>query len=369
MSLKEYRDKIDEIDEKMIKLFEERMEVVTKVGEYKKAHNINIKNSAREDEVIEKNISRVSEGLKEEAKEFFIDLMAISRKYQSKLINKKSNFSNVKIGYPGVEGSFCHEALLEYFKGSDYESKNYEEFEDVFSALKNGDIEYAVLPIENSSTGSINNVCDFLRQYEFYIIGEQLVSIDQNLVGIDGAEITDIKEVYSHTQGFAQSSLFLKSHRDWKLIPYHNTAISAKHVKEMNDKSKAAIASKEAAKIYNLHIIKEGINDNRNNTTKFIIVGKKLSDNNKNNKISVVFSLKHKAGSLYNVLRYFADNSINLLKIDSRPREETNWEYFFYIDFEGNIKDENVKRAIESLKKNSSYFRLLGCYESKSLEK
>ncbi|MDY5911640.1 MAG: prephenate dehydratase [Inconstantimicrobium porci] len=365
MGLDEYRKKIDDIDKQMMKLFADRMETVTKVGLYKKQHNIEILNTCRENQVIEKNVKLLDDSLKEEGKEFLEAMMAVSRKYQAKIINKQntSTYDYVKIGYPGVRGSFCHQALLEYFK-TEKNAKNYNDFEDVFVSLKNGEIEYAVLPIENSSTGAINSVYDLLRKYGFYIVGEQCISIDQNLIGIDGTEITDIEEVYSHTQGFEQSSMFLQNHKMWKLIPYHNTATSAKHVKELNDKHKAAIASREAAKIYGLKVIKEGINDNRNNTTRFIIVGKKLQNDDIYNKISVVFSLKHESGSLYSVLKYFAENKINLLKIESRPREETNWEYFFYIDFEGNLNNESIDKAINELKTSSSYFRLLGCYKA-----
>lgn len=364
MDLNQCRDEIDRIDKELIRLFQERMEVVENVGKYKKAHNIPILNEEREKQVIEKNLLLMKDSLKKEGKEFLEDLMSISRKYQQKiLMNKNIKKSDSTIGYPGVRGSFCHQALIEYF-GTEENTKNYKEFEDVFDDLKNDNIDYGVLPIENSSTGAITKVYDLIRNYGFHIVGEQYVSIDQNLIGLDGSEITDIKEVYSHTQGFEQSSRFLDAHKDWTLIPHYNTAISVKYVKDMNDKTKAAIASKEAARIYDMHIIKEGINDNRNNTTRFVIISKTPESSKENNKNSIVFSLKHEAGSLYNVLKYFAQNSINLLKIESRPREETNWEYFFYIDFSGNMNDNNVINAVEQLKSNSSYYRLLGSYKA-----
>lgn len=369
MGLEEYRDKIDEIDEKLAKLFIERMETVTKVGQYKKENEIPILNRKREEEVLEKNIGRLNETLKEEGREFFEAIMSISRDYQQKIIfnkGKDPKKRKMSIGYQGVKGSFGHQALMEYFK-EDEDIKNYTEFEDLFKGMKKGEVEYGVLPIENSSTGAINKVYDLLRKYGFSIVGEQCIKIDQNIIGISGTTLLDIKEVYSHTQGFEQSSLFLSSHNDWRLIPYHNTAMSAKYVKELNDKSKVAIASREAAKIYGLQIVKEGINDNRNNTTRFIIIGKDLKSKEDANKISVVFTLKHEAGNLYNSLRFFAENSLNLLKIESRPMEESTWEYFFYIDFEGNLKNEAVQRALKKLEEDSSYFRILGCYKKMNI--
>lgn len=370
MALEEYRNKIDEIDEKIAQLFQERMETVTKVGQYKKENGIPILNRKREEEVLEKNANRLREDLQEEGREFFENLMAISRAYQHKIISnevKSSKKTMVSVGYPGVKGSFGYQAMVEYFK-LDEESKNYTEFEDIFIGMKKEEIEYGILPIENSSTGAINKVYDLLRKYGFSIVGEQCIKIDQNILGIPGTTLLDIKEVYSHPQGFEQSSRFLSGYSDWRLIPYHNTAMSAKYVMELNDKSKAAIASREAAKIYGLQIIKEGINDNRNNTTRFIVIGKSLEVQEEADKISVVFTLKHEAGNLYNSLRFFAENSINLLKIESRPMEESNWEYFFYIDFEGNLRSEAVKNALKKLEEDSSYFRILGCYKKMSME-
>lgn len=367
MDLSDYRVEIDKIDKEMIKLFEKRMAAVKGVGEYKKEKNIPILNEERERQVIDKNLSMISDDLKVEGKDFLEALMSVSRSYQDKLINKNENIVNKVVGYPGVRGSFCHQALIQYF-GTEESSRNYEDFEDVFMALKNKDIDYGVVPIENSSTGAISKVYDLLRNYGFFIVGEQYVHIDQNLIGLKGTEITDIKEVYSHTQGFEQSSRFLDTHKDWKLIPHYNTATSVKYIKDMNDTHKAAIASKEAASIYDMSIIKEGINDNRNNTTRFVIISREIEKSKKNDKISIIFSLKHEAGTLYNVLKYFADNNLNLLKIESRPREESNWEYFFYIDFAGNIEDNNVIEAIEKLKLKSSYYRLIGSYKAKLLK-
>ncbi|WP_434799415.1 prephenate dehydratase [Terrisporobacter vanillatitrophus] len=276
------------------------------------------------------------------------------------------NKSNIKIGYQGVKGSFSEEAMIEFF-GENQKEVSYEKFEDVFIALKKDEIDYGILPFENSCTGAITAVYDLLSKYGFYIVGEECIKIKQNLVGIKGSKLDDIEEVYSHPQGFEQSKIFLKNNENLKLIYFYNTAISAKHVSHLNDKSKAAIASERAAKIYGLDIIEKEINDDESNNTKFVIISKRLELSNDCNKMTVTFSLDNKAGTLYNLLRHFAENQINMVKIESRPSKSKLWEYVLYVDFEGNINNENVKNAINIIEEKSKYFKLLGCYKKKEI--
>ena len=272
--------------------------------------------------------------------------------------------NDLKIGYQGVKGSFSEEAMISFF-GENNKSLNYEKFEDVFISLKNDEIDYGILPFENSCTGAITSVYDLISKYGFYIVGEECIKINQNLVGVKDATVDDIKEVYSHPQGFEQSKNFLRNHEDFKLIYFYNTAISAKHVSKLNDKSKAAIASSRAAKIYNLDILAKNIHDNNNNHTKFVIISKNLQSSKESNKITVSFSLENRAGSLYNLLGHFVKNNLNMIKIESRPSNGELWEYVLYVDLEGNINDEKVKNAIKLIKEETRYFKLLGCYKKK----
>lgn len=384
MDLSECREEIDKVDKELVELFEKRMNIAINVANYKIKNNIPIFNGAREAEVIEKNIKRLNN--KEYSKlteKFFNNLMELSRSLQGDifksnedntiasleeniLINEnKRNLDNSKIGYQGVKGSFSEEAMIKYF-GENHITTDYEEFEDVFIALKNSEIDYGILPIENSCTGAITTVYDLLVKYGLYIVGEECIKIDQNLIGIKGTKLEDIKEIYSHPQGFEQSREFLSNKHNLKLIPFHNTAISAKYISELKDKSKAAIASLRAAEIYGLDIIEREINDKDNNHTKFIIIGRQLETYEDCNKITVVFSLDDKAGTLYNLLRYFAENNINMIKIESRPSKNEPWQYLLYVDFEGNIENEDVKKAIKLIEEKSEYFKLIGCYKKVS---
>lgn len=373
--LDDYRIKIDELDKEITRLFEERMDTVIEIANYKKDNNLPIFNRDREDEVIEKNVGYLNNNdYSEETRKFFISLMEVSRELQSRkmieseeVLEKKTaseeikNIKQGKIGYYGVPGSFSEEAMLKYF-GEMEDSKAYGEFEEVFLAVKNDEIKYGVVPIENSSTGAISQVYDLLYKYGFYIVGEECIKINQNLIGVKGTTLNTIKEVYSHPQPIEQSTEFLKNYSDWKLIPYHSTAACAKFISDLKDTSKAAIASNRAASMYGLDIIKEKINNKSDNSTRFIIISKELETDSSCNKVSVVFSLEHKAGTLYKLLRHFAENNINMMKIESRPMEKGAWKYFLYIDFEGNIESQEVKTALKLIEQSSAYFKLIGAY-------
>lgn len=271
--------------------------------------------------------------------------------------------SDKTVVFQGIQGSYSEEALNLYF-GDEVKSKNVLSFEDVFQDLNKGSSNYGVLPVENSSTGSIVDVFDLLAKNNCYIVGEELLKVDHCLMGIKGSTPGEIKEIYSHPQGFFQCREFLKNYPNCKHTPYYNTAISAKFVQESEDRTIAAIGSKRAAKLYGLEILKENINSNEFNSTRFIIIAKFLEFTDESNKTSIVFSLPHESGTLYKALTYFYENELNLLKIESRPMEDKPWEYMFFIDFAGNLKDANVKNALSKLEHYSTSFKTLGNYIS-----
>lgn len=233
--LEDYRVEIDKIDREITQLLEKRMNVAKAISKYKMENNMQIFHPDREKMVIEKNKGYLENKEYEELVESFYDnLMYLSRLVQQKEIypeNKiytkpyKNDRENLVVGYQGVAGSFGNEAMLKYFKNIK-EAKSYEKFEEVFKAVESGEIEYGILPVENSSTGGIGTVEDLLKEYNLYIVGEECIKISQNLVGIKGATVDDIKEVYSHPQGFEQSTKFFDKHKNYNLIPYSYTAYS-----------------------------------------------------------------------------------------------------------------------------------------------
>ncbi|MFQ7521386.1 chorismate mutase [Clostridium sp. 2218st1_F5_2218SCRN_220325] len=369
--LEDYRVEIDKIDREITQLLEKRMNVAKAISKYKMENNMQIFHPDREKMVIEKNKGYLENKEYEELVESFYDnLMYLSRLVQQKEIypeNKiytkpyKNDRENLVVGYQGVAGSFGNEAMLKYFKNIK-EAKSYEKFEEVFKAVESGEIEYGILPVENSSTGGIGTVEDLLKEYNLYIVGEECIKISQNLVGIKGATVDDIKEVYSHPQGFEQSTKFFDKHKNYNLIPYSNTAISAKLVSDLKDKSKAAIASERAAKLYDLKIIKKDVNDLKNNYTRFIVIGRDLECDETCDKVSILFSVEDTSGGLYNLIRDIKEFGLNMSKIESRPNRNNPWNYIFFVDFDGNLFDENIKQAVNVIARNSKYFKLLGCY-------
>lgn len=393
--LTRYRNEIDDIDKELIQLFEKRMNTVLEIAKHKMKNNTTIFQKDREEKVLSKAVDNLDNKVySQETIQFFNSIMEISRGLQKRLMDNDSehkfecslnssnekfdllnidkyktlkyeiNKKNILVGFPGISGSFTEEALNKFFNKK-ISKKQFKEFEDVFIALKNKEIDYGIIPIENSSTGAISETYDLLRKYGFYIVGEECIKIDQNLIGIKGTKLEDIKEIYSHPQGIGQSSEFLKQNSNWKLIPFNNTATSAELVKKLQDKTKAAIASKKAANIYELEIISPCINDITNNYTRFVVISNQIHIDEESNKMSIVFSVEHEAGKLYKVLGYFAENNINMTKIESRPMQNASWRYFFYIDFECSIYNPKVYNLLELIENNTAYFKFIGVYKNK----
>ncbi|MDE6189358.1 MAG: chorismate mutase [Clostridia bacterium] len=368
--LDELRVSIDKIDKNIIGLFEDRMAVVSDVAQYKKDNGVAITQSSREVTVLQNAVNNLRDKrYSDAARQLMSEIIGISKDLERKEIitndllkdyKRKPLNLNAKKGYYGDRGSNSEKAMIDFFGNDD--GASFATFEEVFKALKDGAIEYGVLPIENSSTGAITEVYDLLRKYDFFIVGEQWVEINHCLLGVEGSSLEDIKEIYSHPQAITQSDGFLASGA-WKIIPYKSTASSAKLVAETADKSKAAIASKRNAKLYGLKVLKESIQSQNCNCTRFIVISKYLLDSDESDKTSIVFALNSTPGALFNALKYFAKNKINLLNIQSRPVENTPERYYFYTDLEYPCYSPKLIEALEYVKENSDFFEIVGEYK------
>lgn len=366
--LKECREEIDAIDQQMMALFEKRMKLAQDVVTYKKAHHMEIFQSDREKEVIRKNVRRITQSsLHSYARSFLTGMMNISKSYQSTFLSpsltlslQQPRLSHVCVGFQGVEGSFSQKALQAYFQ-DDVQCQHYPHFQDVFEALKRDEIDYGIVPLENSSTGAINDNYDAIRDYGFYIVGEQSIAVSQHLLGIYGAKLEDIKEVYSHPQALMQSSLFLQEH-SIRSHDYENTAMAAQYVSSLNQKSVGAIASLQAAKLYHLDVLYPHIQNLSNNATRFIVFAKNLEHSDDASCVSLVMTLPHTVGALYQIMKIINDHQINMLRIESRPLLSTTWEYYFYIDLQGHLKDERILQALQEMKAHTQSLRILGNY-------
>lgn len=346
------RKNINQIDKQMAELFEQRMDAVVDVINYKIENNMEIFDSSREQFVIEENSKNIKNQIYVPYyKEYIKYVMDNSKKYQKVVANKNT------VAYQGTKGAFSHIASTRVFP--DYVGKSYETFEDVFKAVQNDDVVLGVLPFENSFTGEIGDTLDLLLEYDCYIESMYDLKIDQNLVCLKDAEINDIKEVFSHEQALMQSREFLDKY-DFKLNPFANTALAAKFVAQKGDKSYAAVASKETAEIFDLKLLSENINTSKHNTTRFVVLKNSLQEQGTH--FSATFTTSHNAGNLAKVLSAIGNEGFNVESIKSRSIPAVPWEYYFYIEIEGNLQDEKTKNLINSIQEKCDKFKVVGSY-------
>ena len=289
--LENCRQEIDEIDAELVRLFERRMGVCRDVALYKQAHYMDILNAAREEAVLKSRAQQAGDpALAQSVMALFTEIMRLSREEQRRYLEEQTETK--RIAYSGVPGAYSECAVVGFF-GDDCERVNFKTFEEVFAAVADGKARYGVVPVENSSSGSINDVYDLLGKYACHIVGEQLVRVEHCLLGVPGAKVDEITQVFSHEQGFAQCPKFLGEHPAWVTTPYFNTAIAARHVAEMGDKHCAAIASRLAAKHYGLEILAPDIHTFNGNHTRFIVVSASPTPIGIPDKATVTFTLRH----------------------------------------------------------------------------
>jgi chorismate mutase/prephenate dehydratase len=375
MDLSVLRDQIDIVDRQIVELYEKRMDIAAQVADYKIANGKKVFDREREKQKLAavKELAH-SDFNKNGVEELFSQLMSMSRKLQyQKLVEAGASAKlpfipidtidkeNSRVCYQGAEGAYSELAMKEFF-GENVKSFHVETFRDAMAVLEEGSADYAVLPIENSTAGVISETYDLLTEYENYIVGEQIIQIRHCLLGVPGAKLSDIKTVYSHPQSLLQSARFLTEHSDIKQIGMKNNAFAARKVSEDKDISQGAIASSLAARIYGLDIIEEGINQADSNSTRFIIVANQKVFLRGAKKISICLEIPHEAGSLYHIMSHFIYNNLNMTKIESRPIEDRDWEYRFFIDFDGNLEDSAVKNALRGLREEAKMMKVLGNY-------
>ena len=375
--LEQYRQEIDRIDGELVQLFLERMAVTGKVGEYKQRAGIPVLDAGREKQVIAAKTALTDDpARKADVAALYEEIMAISRRQQRKLVRegaeepgyaayaaalaaRREPVAAPRVVYQGEPGCYSEEAAVGFF-GPEVSSRGLAWFPDVFAALERGEADYAVLPVENSSTGSIRQVYDLLAQYNYYVVGECQVKVEHCLMALPGVALEDIQTVYSHEQGLMQCERYLDAHWGWRRVPTLDTAGSAKQVAESGDRTAAAICSRRAAEIYGLHILAEGVNYNAMNHTRFVVVSPVLELRPGRNKISAVFRLPHQSGSLHEILTVFAVQGLNLLKIESRPIPGRGWEYLFFLDFTGDLAAPEMDGVLHELGQLAAEFRILG---------
>lgn len=375
MDLTRLRKDIDEIDRQLVELYEQRMDICKRVAEYKIENHKPVFDKQRETEKLQKvcGLARKEENRKG-VEELFTQLMSLSRKLQYGILlehEKNDMFSftickelvdeHTKVIFQGAEGAYSQLAMEQFF-GREIDCDHVDTFREAMEYVADGKADFAVLPIENSTVGIVSEIYDLLVEFENVIVGEQIIPINHCLLGVPGAALSDIRKVYSHPQSLMQTEQFLNTHPDWEQIKMQNNAFAARKVSEDNDKTQAAIASEYAAQRYGLTILQNGIHQCSDNATRFIVISGKKIFLEKAQRISVCFELPHESGALYHILSHFIYNNLNMSRIESRPVKDKGFEYRFFIDCNGNLKDAAVQNALRGLKEEALNFRILGNY-------
>lgn len=375
MELNELRGQIDRIDDQMLQLFLERMDTAEQIAEYKKAHDLPILNRQREREILAE-IGEKSGKMELYGHRFFANIMELSRAYQAQEMRRPTDLikgiedarlpasaafpKTGDIAVQGVEGAYGQEAADRLFPRGTIHYKR--SFEEVFDAVEQGEVPYGIVPIENSSYGSIRDVYHLLQERDVTITRSIRINIQHELLVNPGTRLRDIKEIYSHEQALGQCDQFLKSLPGVKTVAAPNTALAAKMVAESDRTDVAAIASHDACELYGLKTLRSNIMDSENNYTRFIVIRSKPAVYPGATRVSLILSTEHRPGALYDVLAMISALDINMLKLESFPMVGTDFEFAFFIDLEASVWDQGVLGLLTYLENTSDFFKYLGCY-------
>ena len=376
MDLEALRTEIDGIDTQLTDLFVKRMKIAAQIGQYKKEHNLAVMNQGREREILSRISQQAGEELDSYARILFATLFDLSRTYQEMLMSEASKVSReiaaslkntpqlfpkeAVVACQGVEGGYTQQACDKVFSFADI--MYFRRWEGVFSAVQKGMCRYGILPIENSSHGSVNGVYDLMRSYEFHIVRGVKLHISHSLLARPGVALSDIREVVSHEQAIGQCSEFLKTLPGVAVTICENTAAAAKLVAESGRNDIAAISSDSCAGMYGLIILKEKVQNTDNNYTRFIVISKEAEIYPGADHLSLMFKVGHTPGSLTRILSRFSSLGLNMTKLESRPISGADFHYMFYLDFQGSIYDPDVVKLLSELEHELDWFVFLGAY-------
>ena len=376
MELNNYREHLDTIDKELLRLFIERMAIAGEIAQWKQQNSMPVLDLRREKEKLRTMEEMSPEDLKEYSVSLFSLMMELSRSYQNRIIHPASAETlaieqalketpqlfpeTAIVACQGVEGAYSGIACEKLFKRPSI--FYFSSFDAVFSAIEKGLCRYGVIPVENSTAGTVNAVYDLMRKHDFRIVRSVRVKIDHNLLVKPGTKPEDIREIYSHAQAIAQCSAFLQSMPNVKVIPCENTAVAAKKVAESQDKGIAALSSRSCSKLYGLEILKADVQDSGNNHTRFICISKKLEIYPGADRTSLMMVLPHEPGSLYRLLSRFNALGINLTKLESRPMPERSFEFMFYFDLDTSVYSPRFIQLMGELPDIAEEHEYLGSY-------
>ena len=376
MDIHELRGEIDKIDDELVKLFTQRMDVAAQIADYKKEHNLPILVPAREREKLADVAQKAGPEMANYTRVLYSMLFELSRSYQGKrndtvtpLYRKITQAidttpklfpQQAMVACQGVEGAYAQIACEKIFK--DPFIMYFKNFEGVFNAIDQDLCQYGILPLENSTAGSVNKVYDLMINHNFSIVRTFRLKIDHNLLALPGAKLSDIKEIYSHEQAIGQCAGFLNTLTGVKVIPVENTAVAAQLVAQSGRNDVAALSSRTCEELYSLNCLAANIQDKGNNRTRFICISKNLEIYPGSDKTSIMMILNHKPGALYKVLARLYTLGINVTKLESRPLPDRDFEFMFYFDLDTSIYSEEFVQLMCELDDLCEEFKYLGSY-------
>ncbi len=376
MDIKELRENIDRIDGELVALIRERMETAAKIGEYKRENNLPVYDPARERELFERVGELAGEDFASYTKVLYSTMTDVSRSYQRKLMGRKSGLSERMqaaidgtdklfpqggvVACQGVEGAYSQLACEKLFKNPSI--MYFGGFEDVFRAVDKKLCRYGVLPIENSTAGSVNKIYDLMSKFKFHIVRSVRIQVGHALLAKRGATLSDIKEIYSHEQAINQCGEFLSAHKDIKVNICENTAVAARLVAESGRSDIAALSSPGCAELYDLSTIIDNVCDHIGNYTRFICISRDLEIYPGADKTSIMMKIPHKPGSLYRIMARFNALGLNLEKLESRPKPGSDFEFMFYFDIGASIYSPELFELMCELEDDLDGFKYLGSY-------
>ena len=376
MYQKDFREQIDLIDDELVKLFAKRMEVSSKIAQFKKEKSLPVLDVKRERDKLKAVVDSSPDDIKEYTSVLYSLMFELSRSYQNKLIGKgtplvskiKDAIENTPKLFPereavacqGVEGAYSQIACDKLFKAPNV--MYFSNFDAVFSAVEKGFCRYGVVPLENSTAGSVNTVYDLMTKHKFSIVRSIRLKVEHNLLAKPGTQISDIKEIYSHQQAISQCAGFLQSLKNVKIIPCENTAVAAKMVAESDRNDIATLSSRECMKLYGLSCLKASVQDKDNNYTRFICISKDLEIYPGADRTSLMAVLEDKPGSLYKLLSRLYALGINLNKLESRPMPEREFEFMFYFDLDTPVYSQEFLQLMGEIGDICEEFSYLGSY-------
>ena len=355
--LKKAREQINAIDREMAELFEKRMKAVEQICDYKRENGLPIEDSGREQAVIEKNSAYIHDvRLKEFYVNFIKNNMLVSKQYQRRLMQ------GMRVAYCGVKGAFAQIAAARIFP--DAELVAFGDFRSAYDAAESGECDCAVLPIENSYAGDVGQVMDILFDGDLFINGVYDLGVVHNLIGLQGAEASDIQKVISHPQALAQCHKYIKEH-GFEKESFENTAMAAKLVAQSGDKSLAAIASKSTAALYGLKLLDHDINASDRNTTRFAVVSRARNErkDKKSDHFVMMFTVADETGSLAKAINVISDSGFNMQVLRSRPLREVSWQYYFFVEAVGDIYSEKGQQMLHRLDKYCNKIKFIGSFK------